>query len=693
MTELIWEGKYDKDGKKVAPLHVALPFQTVETINESTKERQLAQDLFTTGRDPQWRNRLIWGDKKYVLPSLLEEFAGKVDLIYIDPPFATGQNFSFNMRVDGEEFTKEPSIIEQKAYRDTWGRGLDSYLQWFSEAVIFLQELLSERGSIFVHLDCNIGPYAKAAMDELFSRTFQTQVVWQRVTAHSDSRRFGINYDLILHYSKAPDFTWIVRHVAHSEDYVESHYTQVNEEGRKFRWDNATAAGSGPARYFFGKLLEPPPGTHWRWSQERIDDLGASGRIALTSKGKPQYKRFLDEMPGKVIQAVWTDIAPVNSQALEDTGFDTQKPEALLERIIKASSNEGDLVLDCFVGSGTTAVVAEKLNRRWIACDLGRFAIHTTRKRLLGTLNVKPFVVQNLGKYERQLWQKAEFDLGTDLTREDLTLNPFPTWKGTSGSPSHSGKGPGIRSDTPASPSHPGKGPGVRSADLRYRHFILELYHAQSVSGYVWLHGVKAGRMVHVGAVDAPISPGDVSQIAAEFKRAVGTGKDAPITNGVDVLGWDFAFELNEVSKQQAAQANINMRFVRIPREVLEKKAVEQGDIRFFELAALSVDMAQKGRVITLKLTDFVIPPDDVPEDVRKAITHWEQWIDYWAVDWNNRSDTFHNEWQDYRTRQKRDLQKQVAHTYEQPGQYIIVVKVIDILGNDTTKTLKVTVV
>jgi hypothetical protein len=183
-----------------------------------------------------------------------------------------------------------------------------------------------------------------------------------------------------------------------------------------------------------------------------------------------------------------------------------------------------------------------------------------------------------------------------------------------------------------------------------------------------------------------------VVQIAGEFKRAIGTGKDAPETNGVDVLGWDFAFELNEVAKQQAAQANINIRFLRIPREVLERKAVEQGDIRFFELAALSVATERKGRSVKLELTDFVIPPDDVPEDVRQAITHWEQWVDYWAVDWNNQGDTFHNEWQNYRTRAKGALQKTTSHRYEQPGAYIIVAKVIDILGNDTTKTLRVEV-
>jgi adenine-specific DNA-methyltransferase len=146
MTELIWDGKYDKNGRKVAPLRVSLPFQTVETVNETAQERQRSLDLFGSGRDPEWRNRLIWGDKKYVLPSLLDEFAGKVDLIYIDPPFATGADFSFQVQIEGERFTKEPSIIEQKAYRDTWGRGLDSYLQWFYETSIFLRDLLSEEG-------------------------------------------------------------------------------------------------------------------------------------------------------------------------------------------------------------------------------------------------------------------------------------------------------------------------------------------------------------------------------------------------------------------------------------------------------------------------------------------------------------------------------------------------------------------
>ncbi len=168
MTELIWDGKYDRDGRKVAPLRVALPFQAVETVNESAQERQRTLDLFRTGRDPDWRNRLIWGDKKYVLAALLPELTGKADLVYIDPPFDTGADFSFRVQVDGEEFTKEPSIIEQEAYRDTWGRGLDSYLQWFYETIVLLRELLADEGSIYVHLDWHVGHYAKAVLDEVF---------------------------------------------------------------------------------------------------------------------------------------------------------------------------------------------------------------------------------------------------------------------------------------------------------------------------------------------------------------------------------------------------------------------------------------------------------------------------------------------------------------------------------------------
>jgi DNA modification methylase len=204
-------------------------------------------------------------------------------------------------------------------------------------------------------------------------------------------------------------FIWNTPRAAYDEGYVNSHYTNLDSTRRRFRYDNLVKP-KGSAGYFYSLLDCPPPPNGWRMPQSRAEQWLKEGRIEIPQRGKiPAYKRYLDEMEGTVLGNIWIDIAPINSQAKEALEYPTQKPEALLERIIRASSSEGNLVLDCFCGSGTTAAVAEKLNRRWITCDLGRFAIHTTRKRLLSIDNVKPFVVQNLGKYERQAWQAAEF--------------------------------------------------------------------------------------------------------------------------------------------------------------------------------------------------------------------------------------------------------------------------------------------
>jgi adenine-specific DNA-methyltransferase len=649
MVELIWDGKYDANGKRTAPLRLKLPFQTVETVNASAQQRQMALDMFSAGRPTEWRNRLIWGDKKYVLPALLDEFAGRVDLIYIDPPFNVGADFSLRFSVEDENFTKEASMIEQKAYRDTWGQGLHSYLHWFTDTILFLSELLAQTGVIYVHLDHHVSHYAKIVMDEIFgSDNFQNELIWLRTTGHSDSNKWNHSHDVILFYSKSQKFLFKPLFQPYTEEHITSSFRYIEEEtGRQFSAGDLMAGGTrkGESGKPWRGIDPTERNGHWQYPVSELDELDKQGRIYWPPAGRiPRLKRYLDDMPGRPVKSIWDDISPVQGNSKERTGYDTQKPEALLERIITASTDEGNLVFDCFCGSGTTAAVAEKLNRRWIACDLGRFAIHTTRKRLLSVPNVKPFVVQNLGKYERQAWQVAEFG-----SEENAAVIVH-----------------------------------------QYRRFILDLYHARSVEGYIWLHGIKEGRMVHVGPVDAPISPNDIKQIAIEFRKAVGTGKDAPNQATVDVLGWDFAFELNEVARQQAAQANINMRFLRIPREVLEQKAVEQGDIKFFELAALAVDFKQIAREVTLQLTDFVIPPDDVPEDVQRAISNWSQWIDYWAVDWDNKGDTFHNMWQTYRTRQDKSLKLHTTHRYDQAGEYNVMIKVIDILGNDTTKTLQI---
>ncbi len=258
MTELLWDGKH-KDGKKQGPVRIPLPFQTIETVNESAQERQKSLQLFSAGREPEWRNRLIWGDKKYVLPSLLPEFAGKVKLIYIDPPFDTGANFSFtavipNQRETPDEestaFTKEPSIIEQKAYRDIWGRGLDSYLRWFHETVVMLRELLADGGSIYIHLDWHVGHYAKAVIDEVFGNDyFRSEIVWKRTTSHSDATAYGSVHDTIFFYA-APGTRRNEVLQPYDAEYVEVYYRYKDPDGRRFMSADLSGAGSGPARKF-----------------------------------------------------------------------------------------------------------------------------------------------------------------------------------------------------------------------------------------------------------------------------------------------------------------------------------------------------------------------------------------------------------------------------------------------------------
>ncbi len=669
--ELLWEGKYDASGKRVAPVRIALPFQTVETVNESTQERQRAFDLFNDGQETDWRNRLIWGDKKYVLPSLLPEFAGKVNLIYIDPPFDTGANFSFTTTIPASSsiavgntpplltqvnnaeisFVKEPSMIEQKAYRDTWGvspaesrRGvssLDKYIKWFYETMVILRELLTEDGSIYVHLDYHVSFYCKVILDELFGgENYINEVVWKRADAHNDPAKYGNIHDTVLYYAKGNKRTWNSPKLTLIDAKLEtdSHYVWDAQKGMYFRLGDLKAPGNRGPRYVY-----KGQDRYWKWTQEKLEAADTAGELYFTKNGIPFYKLWIENAEMGV-QDIWMDLPQVKSGE-EKQQYPTQKPEALLERIIKASSNEGDLILDCFCGSGTTAAVAEKLGRRWITCDLGRFAIHTARKRMLAIPNVKPFSVQNLGRYERQEWQKAEF------------------------------------------------GEDAPTLQLAYRNFMLNLYKARPLTGgYLWLHGVKNGRYVHVGSVDAPIAAREVQQIAVEFRQSVGSGKDAPETNGVDVLGWDFAFEINEMVRQQVEASNIKMRFIKIPREVLEKKAVEQGDIQFFELAALKVDVQTGGKSATVHLTDFLMDLDFVPADVQKAVTHWEQWIDYWAIDWDYQKDAFHNMDQQYRSRKSTGLQLQMAHIYAEAGTYTVLVKVIDILGNDTTRSLTVTI-
>ncbi len=305
MTELIWDGKY-KDGKKQGPVRIALPFQTIETVNESTEDRRRNLELFASGRDTEWRNRLIWGDKKYVLPSLLSEFAGKVNLIYIDPPFDTGADFSFTATIPkhsetGDEettvFTKEPSILEQKAYRDTWGRGFDSYLEWFYETATLLYELLAESGSIYVHLDWHMNAYARLILEETFGReNFDTEIVWKRKDAQSSADTYGMIHDTIFFLRKSAGATFNTQFVPLSQETADTWYTneELPREDVKNRKGEIVKAGAvrrynkadisapglriGTDAHYQWKNHWPPTGRHWAYRKETMQQLEREGR-------------------------------------------------------------------------------------------------------------------------------------------------------------------------------------------------------------------------------------------------------------------------------------------------------------------------------------------------------------------------------------------------------------------------------
>ncbi len=367
MAELIWDGKYDEHHNKRAPVRIELPFQTVETVNESVQDRQRTLELSSSGNDPEWRNRLIWGDKKYVLPSLLPEFAGKVDLIYIDPPFDTGADFSFVSNIPGSEefFEKEPSLLEQKAYRDTWGvsaldrdRGvttIDRYTRWFYDAIVLLRDLLTEQGTIYVHLDWHVGHYAKIVMDQVFGvDNFINEIIWQRSDAHSavgqGAKHLGRICDNILLYSKVPQGqTWNMQYTPLPQTTMDKWYRHV-EDGTGRRYNKADITGPGGAvkgnPVFEWKGITRA----WRFSKKKMEQLDAEGLIVYSQSGMPYLKRYLEDSKGVPLQDIWNDIKMlrgIHSNG-EFLGYKTQKPEGLLERIVELSSTENALVLDCF---------------------------------------------------------------------------------------------------------------------------------------------------------------------------------------------------------------------------------------------------------------------------------------------------------------------------------------------------------
>lgn len=581
--------------------------------------------------------------------SLLEKFAGKIDLIYIDPPFATGTDFSFTVPIgdDDIEVTKEQSSMEEKAYRDTWGAGVSSYLSMLYPRLEFMAALLAPSGHIYVHLDYRLAHYARVLLDELFGvDAYRNEIVWKRSNPKNDPKQYGRVHDTLLYYA-ASDSEFYPVYGDYREEYVEQAYRHTDVDGRRYSTlplhaTHKFSEADDNTRKFGNLVLRPPQGKFWRWSQKKIDDAMERDLIVISKNDIPRYKKYLDEAKGVAAQSIWDDIP--NTSRSEFLGFSTQKPEALLERIIQASSQEGGLVADFFCGSGTTLAAAEKLGRRWIGCDLGRWGTHVTRKRLLGIESCKPFEVLNLGRYERQYWQGVTFG--------EKKGNPL-----------------------------------AEQALYEYIAFILKLYGAQPLPGLAHLYGKKGKAMIHIGALDAPVTISEIDAAVDECAKLQ--------QSELHVLGWEWEMGLYDLVLKPAKKKGVKLLLLIIPREVMEQQAVAGGDVHFFELAYLEAEIKQPKKLTTqVALKDFVIPNNElIPEDVRNKVKKWSDFIDYWAVDWGFQNDTFMQGWVAYRTRKEPKLPLvSDRHTYEKPGKYRILVKVIDIFGNDTSQAFDVEV-
>lgn len=327
-----------------------------------------------------WINKIFWGDNLQVMSHMLKEFRGKVNLIYIDPPFDSKADYKIKVSLKGKTTTNDANSFEEKQYGDIWTN--DEYLQFMYERLIILRELLSDSGSIYLHCDWHKAHHLRSIMDDIFGvNNFCNEIVWKRTrAAHSDSSYFGRVHDTVLFYRKSGKTQHNTQYAEHSAEYIKRFSKQEN--GRKYMLIPLHGMGQGVPRVFWGQTIAPPNGRHWP-SQEYIDNLIAQDRVELTSNGTPSKKSYLDENKGNVVSDWWDDIIPLNPVANERTPYPTQKPEQLLERVIEASSNPGDIVFDCFMGSGTTQAVAMKLGRRFVGADINLGAVQTTTKRLL----------------------------------------------------------------------------------------------------------------------------------------------------------------------------------------------------------------------------------------------------------------------------------------------------------------------
>jgi len=680
-VELVWNGKTNEVTNAV------LPFQVIEQVDEpraeaDTKLQMSMFDVDERGRQLKgWQNKLIWGDNKLILSSLKNgplreeiEQQGGIKLIYIDPPFDVGSDFSMDIEIGEDTFTKKPNILEEIAYRDTWGKGTDSFISMIYERLILMKDLLSKDGSIYVQCDYRVTGAIRLLLDEVFGYdNFRNEIIWGFKAPGKSSNYFKRKHNTIWFYAASEKNTFNGARVPLSQSTLDVWGKHFDENGQ----------------ITYGYMKEHLPGWY------------SSMMIKGEHKGDEVY---LDKNEGAAALDWWDDIPLLNKQG-ENLNYPTQKTEKLLERIISASSNPGDVVADFFCGSGTAAAVSEKLGRKWIASDLGKFGIHTTRKRLIGVQrelkaagkDFRAFEILNLGKYERQHYIGINENLRLEEQQKQIE---------------------------------------VREGE--FISLILNAYRADMAEGFKTFQGKKSERLVAVGPVNVPVSRLFVEEVILECRQK-------HITK-VDILGFEFEMGLFPNVLDDARSKGIDISPKHIPAEVFDKRAVDKGQVVFHNVAAIEVKPIIKKNSIAIELTDFsVFYSQDsvsgaeatlkdkgskivvekgqivkVSKDKDGIVTReqltkvWTDWIDYWAVDFNFESKReiirvkneanseyeeiwtgdyiFENEWQSFRTKKDRSLElASIAH--ECPtGSRKVAVKVVDIFGNDTMTIVEVNI-
>ncbi|OLP18481.1 hypothetical protein BST81_10340 [Leptolyngbya sp. 'hensonii'] len=350
-TELVWEGKYDEYGnrREVDIAGCAMPMQRIESIDEPRRAAAATGQLelfeLQNPKQDDFRNRLIWGDNKLVMASLLQEFKGKVDLIYIDPPFDVGADFSMSVPFgEDDSLVKDQSTLEMVAYRDIWGKGTDSYLHMLFERFTLIRELLSEKGSIYIHLDLGMSHYAKALLDEVFgSLNFRSEIIWKRSTSHNNAKQgreaYGEITDILLYYSKTENFTFNTQYVPYSQEYIDKYYRYRDEDGRRYWLADLTAPGGASKGNPYYEVMGV--WRYWRYSQKRMEQLIAEGRIIQNKPGNvPQYKRYLDEISGIPLQNIWDDVNRINPVCHVD-GIDSMFTREEAKQVAQATAQAG----------------------------------------------------------------------------------------------------------------------------------------------------------------------------------------------------------------------------------------------------------------------------------------------------------------------------------------------------------------